>query len=425
MGATLLSTLLFGACGDDKGGSGNPESSAFEGGGAEGVTYYRDVKPLMDRSCVRCHVDGGISTPLTDPAAVVGLSDRIGAYVASGYMPPPAPDPTCRPYDGSEVFHLTDAERAVFSAWIEGGAPLGDPSDAPDTFPAEAASSDLSYDLVLRPPAPTSPVFDETGNGYTCFVVSTGSEEAVKASAFVPLVDNDQIVHHIVLFGSTDGRGIPDDETATTGFTCNGLGGPGWLPVTAWGPGNQTTQFPDGAAFTLVPTTQYILQMHYYESYEGAATATDQTGYGVILDDSADRAVITAPFGPTSFRIPAGAEAYSKGDTVTWSYGDYEILGSWPHMHVLGSGFQQKILRADGSEDCLLQMDDWDFHSQVTAMFNEAAPITSGDKIVTTCTWDNSEDNPAQVNDPVQEVTFGEGTADEMCFAFTYITAAR
>jgi hypothetical protein len=46
-----------------------------------------------------------------------------------------------------------------------------------------------------------------------------------------------------------------------------------------------------------------------------------------------------------------------------------------------------------------------------------------GDTVHTTCTWDNSEDNPNQFNEPPENVQWGEGTNEEMCFFLFYFTA--
>jgi hypothetical protein len=406
--------LLLTACATPALEEAGPQSAAF----SSPPTWKGALRPIVERSCLRCHSDGSIGTSFTDPAVVQGLAPLISAYVQIGQMPPPAPDPSCQPYEGSEVFVLTPEERQLFADWAEAGAPIGSgpsPSIEEDPFVQQV-------DRVLQAPGPVTPVFDRTGNGYTCFVVDIGEEELVPVQAFVPLVDNDRIVHHIVLYQAVGNRGIPEDASATEGFVCNGLGGPGWVPVAAWGPGNQAFAFPPGITYILTQSTPYVLQMHYYNSFDGADQATDHTAYGLVLADEPGRAVTTLPLGPTSFRIPAGAEAHSESSTIDWSYGSYDILAVWPHMHLFGSGFSQTLTHADGAETCLLQQDDWDIHSQVTAPYLDTIPLRNGDRITTTCTWDNSPANQPLPGEQPKTVNFGEGTGDEMCFGFTYIS---
>ena len=71
-----------------------------------------------------------------------------------------------------------------------------------------------------------------------------------------------------------------------------------------------------------------------------------------------------------------------------------------------------------------MRMDSWDFHNQVTANFLQPAELQPGDRIRVTCTYDNSANNPAQASSPPVDVSFGEGTTDEMCFGFTLVADA-
>ena len=64
------------------------------------------------------------------------------------------------------------------------------------------------------------------------------------------------------------------------------------------------------------------------------------------------------------------------------------------------------LIRADGSTQCLLRIPRWDFNWQSIYKLKQFITVKPGDKVRTTCTWDNPR--PA-------EVKFGEGTADEMC----------
>ena len=47
----------------------------------------------------------------------------------------------------------------------------------------------------------------------------------------------------------------------------------------------------------------------------------------------------------------------------------------------------------------------------------ERAP---GDVINLECTWNNSPSNPSLIHNPPVDVTYGEGTDDEMCFMAMY-----
>ena len=72
MKVALLSLLLV-AC--DKG---NDSNASLDDSAAEGPTYYKDVRPILDQSCARCHADGGVApVSFDDPATVQALATKI------------------------------------------------------------------------------------------------------------------------------------------------------------------------------------------------------------------------------------------------------------------------------------------------------------------------------------------------------------
>lgn len=382
-------------------------------------TWYHDVQPVVQRVCGRCHVEGGVATSLMDAEDAIRLAPLMSAYVQAGTMPPPAPAADCQPYEAGERFAITDDEKALIVAWAEAGAPAGDPSTE---VRWEGAPLTLApFDAELRATVPYAPDFDGDGNDYRCFLLDVGNSAATFVTGMEAMVDNAAIVHHVVLFDAHGRLGAADGYDPSLGFPCSGVGEAGWEAIGAWGPGANPTAFPPGMGLPLGADAQLVLQMHYFEGVENARGMTDQSGYGLTLVDDVDLRVTTLPFGPTSFTIPAGDAAYRSTSRVTWRGDSALILGAWPHMHLLGSAISETISRADDTEACLLRQDTWDYHNQVVAGFLEPVPINAGDVVRTSCTWDNSADNPNQVNDPPIDVPFGELTTQEMCFVFTYV----
>ncbi len=87
------------------------------------------------------------------------------------------------------------------------------------------------------------------------------------------------------------------------------------------------------------------------------------------------------------------------------------------HQHLLGTRSLLELQRGAQNE-CLLQIDDWDFHWQGQYELGASVPFGSGDSIHLQCWWDNSAANQPLVDgvpkQPV-DVGWGEGTYDEMC----------
>ena len=365
-----------------------------------GVTYYADVRPILDRNCARCHTDEGQATSFDTAEAVQALAASIVTRTEAGDMPPPAPDPSCAGYSGSEDLFLDDASKDVLRKWADAGAPLGDPATAPD---APAALTTAPFDAELRGSGPYTPTFDATGNDYRCFQLDVGNEEAAFVTGFEALVDNPRIVHHVVLWSVGQGVELPAEDGVTPGFACDGFGEDGWDFFAGWAPGGRPVMFDEGQGIRVRARTRMVLQMHYYAAYDGADQATDQSGYGLHLADSVDTEVYTFPLGVEDFEIPAG-EYHEEEMVLPWqdNWGDVTIVGVFPHMHVLGSSFGLDVHHADASSTCVVDIPRWDFHNQQAVMLDEPVHVVGGDVIDLSCQWDNTANNPAQPSDPPQ-----------------------
>lgn len=404
------------------GSSGDPDA---------GPTYWADVRPILDESCVRCHTDGGLA-PISfdDPAVVVALANTIAARVDAGTMPPPAPDPSCADYVDSDRYTLDDAEKAVLHQWIEAGTPLGDEADRP--APPEAFSI-APFDVVVQGGAPYTPQFTSGDDDYRCWAIDVGNEDEVFLTGMEAIVEHNAFVHHVVLFddgasllGGNDGWSNGADPNDADGFPCGGFGGGDWAFLHGWGPGAAPIDFPDGYGLKLQAHAKLVVQAHYFNNGE---IVPDIVGYGLNFAPQVETEVYNLPVYPYQFdHVPAGDPDYTASETFALM--DWlpipltvSVLSVWPHMHVLGTGFDYYITHADGSETCMVHEDGWDFHNQVPAQFLQPIVVPSDSALTVECHYDNSASNPNQFFDPPQNVPLGEGTTDEMCFAFTYAFA--
>ena len=89
-------------------------------------TYYQDIKPILDKHCIGCHVAGGIAPfSLTSPEEAVKRAPVIARVTSSNYMPPWPPGG-----DSPEFLNerkLSAEEKALLMAWAQTGAALGNP----------------------------------------------------------------------------------------------------------------------------------------------------------------------------------------------------------------------------------------------------------------------------------------------------------
>ena len=101
-----------------------------------------------------------------------------------------------------------------------------------------------------------------------------------------------------------------------------------------------------------------------------------------------------------------------------------DIFGVFPHMHRLGTRYENWIEHKDGSTTCLTS-GEYDFNNQLTYQYPEPITLGVGDQIKWTCTWNNSASNPAlQGSDPTTTY-YGERTDEEMCYFFSLIAVAK
>ena len=124
------------------------------------VTWSKDVAPILQRSCQQCHrPDGGAPMSLityedTRPWAR-SIKQRTGLRHTPEAMPPwyIEKDIGIQSYKGDPS--LSDEEVAAIAAWVDGGAPRGNPADAPPLLEfADASVWTIGQpDLIISSPS--------------------------------------------------------------------------------------------------------------------------------------------------------------------------------------------------------------------------------------------------------------------------------
>ncbi len=330
-------------------------------------------------------------------------------------MPPPASDPACIDYEGSERFSMPEEDKATLVAWVDGGKPLGDPADAVTAPEIELSLPDA--DLEIRMKEPYTPTWSDPanpGNEYRCFVLDPEHDSTLFLTGMAPIVDARSIVHHMLLF-TMDRDRIPEDYTEQ-GYDCINDEGPVNGMVTGWAPGAVPMRLDEGGVRLGVDQV-LVLQMHYFQT--NPQTPADQSGYQFTTSPTGPLLQML-PLGTFDFVIPAGEEAYTARDSFRNNYGvAINAVATFPHMHVLGSGYRMWLERADGSEQCMARSDRYDFDNQINYQFKEPVRIEDGDTVRWECTWNNSTSNPERILEEPVETRYGERTDEEMCFFFT------
>ncbi|MEQ1570747.1 MAG: hypothetical protein ABMA64_34275 [Myxococcota bacterium] len=386
------------------------------------VTFHQHVAPLLGESCARCHNPVGLGPgDYLDYATASAWAEVMIDRIDAGEMPPPAADPACHPYQDAEVYQVNPALRDLLQRWVDQGKPEGDAASAPPIDPWVPESFD-AYDLELRAKGTVVPQFQD-GNEYRCFLLGDITEDTY-ATGVEFLMDHPEVSHHALLLLDTNGGNESNVEDEASGsWPCGLTDMPGSI-VHAWAPSNGATRFPEGTGLRLPAGSQLVLQMHYFQST--SEVPADRPGYGLTLSQTVDKELYYLPVGPTFFSIPAGDPDFTKTFTAPlWLLGlsgGLDVWGVFPHMHVLGTAYDFHAEADDGTEKCISQASEYDFSMQPTYWFDEPVHLDGTDSVSVACTWDNSAENPLQMNDPPENVTWGENTQQEMCYAFFYVT---
>lgn len=413
----ILFTLLplAAACGTSSD-DGEAKSTTDSAGttAASGPTWHQDVQPMLAEQCTRCHHDGGLGPgDFTQIDVVQALAPAMRAAMAEGRMPPAAADPSCRDYVGSDILTMPPEALALFEAWDDAGQPLGDPSDPVE---GRQISGELpAPDVVLDMPAAYTPKYEDPrnpGNEYRCFVMDSEPLWGKNITKMAPIIDNDAIVHHVVLY-QVDKDSIGEQYFDPAGWDCIDGAGPGGTDamIAAWAPGMLPVEFPDGYGMPVPEGSAYVVQMHYFAN-GGSESITDLTSYAFNTTEESVSPVLLAPLGSYSFSIPAGDPSYTHEDDFENTYVPLKVFGMFPHMHTLGTSFDARIVHEDGSETCLVT-GTYDFDNQMTYQFVEPPVLQLGDRVEYSCTWDNSEGTT--------DVGWGERTDEEMCYFFSLV----
>lgn len=404
--------------------------------------YHTDVAPILARSCVGCHTDGGAGPfPLDDHESAAAYAGAMVSAVEAGTMPPFYATETedCAPPAGwRDDIRLSDAEKATLRAWADAGAPEGPPADDPLPEPPETTLT--TADQEVYPDEGVT--LTELGDSFVCTSVDPGLVEDAFLTGLQVLPGIPAVVHHVLVFSD------PEAESATWDGAqpdCHGTGVSEGALIGVYVPGATPFRTPEGSGIEVTAGSRIVMQIHYHAA--AAPPEPDRTGIALDwADTTPSRRVYVSLLGNAwneangllpgpndrtepEFRIPAGVVDHTESMALTMpdSLPELDVFAVGAHMHLIADSMEVRLSRADGSEDCLLH-DAWDYDWQRVYQYDEATgpwpTVAGGDTVRLECNYDNTLDNPGVaralaeegLDEPV-DVGLGSGTLDEMCLA--------
>jgi hypothetical protein len=386
-----------------------------------GPTFSNEVVRIFQQHCQSCHHEGDIAPfPLVTYADAKPRAALIKFMTQSRQMPPWKPSESCTELADARV--LNDDEIDTLATWVNAGAPEGNPAQLPTPIDFSAGWLLGQPDLVLASPEPYTPALHR--DTYRCFTMPTNltSDTYVRAVDMHP--SDRETVHHVISFVDTTGASAALDEADPgPGYTC--FGGPGFDLVGTlggWAPGSRPMVLPDGVGYELTAASRIVLQVHYHPHH--TAPQPDQTAIGIYLSQEKPAQLMRiVPLINRTFTIPPNDANYRV--TASFPIPTPFPLKLWfiaPHMHLLGRKMNVEMKLPNGSTQCLIDIQDWDFNWQGSYRYKEPIAVPTGTRLTLNAYYDNSSSNARNPNDPPKAVSWGEETTDEMCIAFLGIT---
>jgi len=379
--------------------------------GASQITFTKHVAPILQKSCQSCHRPGSVA-----PMSLLTYEEArpwarsIRQKVVGHSMPPWYVDKSVGIQTFKDDRSLTDQEVATIAAWVDGGAPRGNPADMPPTPTFDNARYEWTLkdemrrdpDLIVQIPEPFL-VPGKISNWWIEFDSDTGLTEDryIRSFETKPSLSGFPVVHH-----ASTSMFMAETPEQQEGLGEYALGKTGDI-------------HPEGTGRLIRAGTKLRWNMHYSANPN--------------REDTYDRTSIAFWFYPSGYvpkhkltRQPVGGvtdldfapgENNVRTDGYTVLENNIRLTVFQPHMHNLGKRQCLEAIYKDGRVQTLNCI-NWDFGWHIAYNYtDESQPLLPKGTILHVISWhDNSKANKWAA-DPRNWVGWGNRSTDDMSFA--------
>ncbi len=374
---------------------------------SNGVSYSRDVAPILAQNCATCHREGGIAPFAMDSHAMVqGWSPMIREVLMTKRMPPGQIDPHVGHFSNDYVLDVEDQQKLVH--WIEAGAQKDGDVDplAALTWP-ETKWALGEPDLIIKVPPQNIPATGVLDYITVEVPIELDRDRWVRASQYIP--GDRTVLHH------TLNDLVPPGATGRRGFL--GGGDPNQANITAYIPGAEPAIEPPNTGGLLQVGSKLRLQLHYTTNGKETVDASE-IGLWFYPDDQvptermSGQCACIFPMGWTN--ITPYDPAFELKQSVTLKEDAY-MHSFLPHMHFRGKSMRFTAYYPDGREEQLINIANYNYNWQISYKLEEPILMPAGTRIEAVGTYDNSTQNKSNP-DPARSVPWGDQSWDEMFF---------
>ena len=404
---------------------------------AADVTFTKDVAPILHRSCVNCHQPGSIA-----PMPLITYDDvRPWARAVRDKVSRPDDDPDRMPpwfiekNVGIQRFKddpsLTPDEVATIGAWVDAGAPRGDPADMPEIDLAAREWTIGEPDLIVSSPSMTLPAvapdfYGRMGPAPT----GLAEDRYVKAVEFrevrhdAGVADRESgdlsyfVVHHAVVL-ATPGSAAADEAADGAGGGIAEGRRQGLFNV-VWELGQNATIYPDKLGVKLPAGSGLTFDLHTH-SIGTEATFSIDVAFRLHPAGYVPKYTNAGSFNSLTYDldIPGNQETVIEAMYPMAQAG--LVLGFEPHLHSSGRRMCVQALYPSGYQEtlnCAGYNHNW---VKVYHYEDDAAPLLPKGTVIRVTAWyDNTAGNP-RVADPRNWKGWGSRSIDDMMFLLSRV----
>lgn len=397
------------------------------------VTFNRDVAPILQKNCQGCHRPGEAA-----PMSLLRYTDArpwakaMKEAVLSKRMPPWHADPHYGKFSNDRS--MSEAEIRTIAAWVDAGAPEGNPKHLPKPVAFvegwNIGKPDVEIEMPKEHAVPASGTIE-----YQYFVIPTDFKEDRWISAAEVRPGNREVVHHVIAFIREPGSKWLSAAKPGEAFVPRARreqrpaqpAQPGQSRreeqqgmlfggeyIVGYAPGAVPEVFEPGRAKLLKAGSDVVLQMHYTTNGK-AATDRSKIGLTFAKEPPKERVSIMAA-ATNKFTIPAGDSNHQVDAKVTLK-SDAILTDLFPHMHLRGKAFEYRVVWPSGEKETLLKVPAYNFNWQLTYRLAKPMLLPKGTTIEATAWYDNSANNPSNP-DATKDVKWGDQSWEEMMIGF-------
>jgi hypothetical protein len=399
------------------------------------ITFHKDIEPILQRSCQRCHNPESIA-----PMSLItyeqvrpfarAIKQRTALALAPwsrGAMPPWFLEKTVGIQQIKDDVSLSEAEIAMIGKWADAGAPRGNQADAPPPLKlAGAGEWTLGQpDLVVTTPKIfVAAIASDWSGDLGKSPIGLPVDRHARSAEFMETRDikmgrvNMELNNRFVFHHATTSISGPDEVTEEGEDPGESNAGQGRLPIHEVG--RNADVFPDDAG-KLLPAGGFVNwgSMHIHSSGLPGSESYSRLHIGFRLHPEGykpKRDIRGFSFGRSQLQVDAGS-TNNRDDAYFVAPAHMKVWNYEPHMHANGVRMCLQAIygRAVETLNCAGYNHNWVRNYIYEENFQ---PLIPKGTVLHAIGWFDASSKNDAIPDPRNTATFGNGSLGNMFIVF-------